>query len=89
MPQSHYWRDVLIIVPIVGTTIATIFFIIRLSCRYFVAHKLRVEDLLMGMGLLCTYGVAICVVYCKYSNPLTRRWCINPINSGHTWYRDR
>lgn len=66
LPASHYWRNVLIIVPIVGTAIATIFFILRLCCRYVVARKFRVEDLLMGMGLLCTYGVAICQVYCMY-----------------------
>jgi hypothetical protein len=66
LPAPHYWRNVLIIVPIVGTTLATIVFILRLCCRYVVAHKFRVEDLLMGVGLLCTYGVAICQVYCKY-----------------------
>ncbi|KAJ5604537.1 hypothetical protein N7510_009691, partial [Penicillium lagena] len=66
LPAPDHWRNALIIVPIVGTTVATIFFILRLCCRYVVAHKLRVEDLLMGMGLLCTYGVATCQVYCKY-----------------------
>ncbi|KAJ5198704.1 uncharacterized protein N7498_007821 [Penicillium cinerascens] len=63
LPGPHYWRNVLIIVPIIGTAIATIFFILRLCCRYVVAQKFRVEDLLMGMELLCTYRVAICQVY--------------------------
>lgn len=69
VPPSHYWRNVLIIVPIV----ATIFFILRLYYRNVVAHKLRVDDILMGMGLLCTYGVATCQVYCKYLGILKYR----------------
>ncbi|KAJ5999569.1 hypothetical protein N7451_007379, partial [Penicillium sp. IBT 35674x] len=60
---NHYWRNVLIIVPIVGTAVATVIFCLRLYARYITVHQLRVEDILMGMGVLCTYGVAICTIY--------------------------
>ncbi|KAJ5152570.1 uncharacterized protein N7482_009048 [Penicillium canariense] len=63
-PPADHWRDVLIILPIVATTVATGIFVLRLYARYLVVHGLRIEDLLMGMGLLCTYGYATYVVYC-------------------------
>ncbi|KAJ5087142.1 hypothetical protein N7456_010758, partial [Penicillium angulare] len=63
---EHHWRKILIIIPIVGTAVATIVFVLRLYARHIAVHTLRVEDLLMGMGLLCTYGVAICTVYSAF-----------------------
>lgn len=58
-----HWRIVLIVVPIVGTAIATIVYILRLYARHIVTQKLRIEDFFMGMGLFFTWGVAICIVY--------------------------
>lgn len=60
-----YWKHVLIIVPIVGTAFATLCFTLRIYSRLKVLRGLRVEDILMGVGLICTYGVAACTVYCK------------------------
>ncbi|KAJ5931146.1 hypothetical protein N7466_006639 [Penicillium verhagenii] len=60
---DHHWRDILIIVPVVGTAVATVVFFLRLYARYITVRRLRVEDILMGMGLLCTYGVAVCTIY--------------------------
>jgi hypothetical protein len=66
MPQDpDYWRNVLIVVPIVCTAFAAAVFALRIYSRLRVIHGLRIEDVLMGAGLLCTCGVAACIVYCK------------------------
>lgn len=56
MLQPYYWRNVLIITPIIGTTVATICFVLRLLCRYTVKHKLRVEDLVSDTDVPGTWG---------------------------------
>lgn len=58
-----HWRRVLIIVPIVGTGVATVIYGLRLYARHMVTQKLRIEDLIMGLGVICTWGVAACIVY--------------------------
>ena len=62
-----YWKHVLIIVPIVATAFATLCFTLRIYSRLKVLRGLRVEDILMGVGLICTYGVAACIVYCEFA----------------------
>jgi hypothetical protein len=52
-----------ITVPIVGTATATVFYLLRVYSRQLVVHGIGIEDALMGLGLLFTYGVAICIVY--------------------------
>ncbi len=64
-PAGTHWRKVLIVVPIVGTAVATIIYALRLYARHMVTQKLRVEDVLMGIGLIFTWGVAVCTVYGK------------------------
>ncbi|KAJ5306934.1 hypothetical protein N7508_005949, partial [Penicillium antarcticum] len=61
--QPDHWKAVLIIVPIVCTGLAMACFLLRLYSNFLAHHKLRIEDALMGAGLLCTWGVAICIVY--------------------------
>ncbi|KAJ5110413.1 hypothetical protein N7532_000948 [Penicillium argentinense] len=63
MAPSQHWREVLIIVPLVGTAVATIVYVLRVYARHIVTQKLRIEDLLMGIGLFFTWGVAGCIVY--------------------------
>lgn len=59
------WKRVLIVVPIVGTAVATIIYALRLYARHMVTQKLRIEDIFMGIGLIFTWGVASCTVYGK------------------------
>lgn len=83
---NHHWRNVLIIVPSVGTAVATVIFCLRLHARHITVHTLRVEDLLIGVAVLCTYGVAICTIYCVSFPEATG--LINVIQfNGHTWNR--
>ncbi|CAG8060300.1 unnamed protein product [Penicillium salamii] len=64
MPHGpDYWKSVLIVVPIVCTAFAALCFALRIYSRLKVLRGLRVEDVLMGVGLLCTCGVAACIVY--------------------------
>ncbi|KAJ6010100.1 hypothetical protein N7522_005116 [Penicillium canescens] len=62
-PRADHWEAVLIIVPTVCTGLATACFLLRLYTRCLATHKLRIEDALMGAGLLCTWGAAISIVY--------------------------
>ncbi|KAJ5980013.1 hypothetical protein N7481_007311 [Penicillium waksmanii] len=76
---AHYWRNVLIILPIISTALATVIFTFRLYARYLVVHGLRVEDYLMGMGLLCkTYGFSTCVPGNLLPNTGSRIWDLSP-----------
>lgn len=63
--EPDYWKNVLIIVPIVCTAFATLCFMLRIYSRLKVLRGLRVEDVLMGVGLILTSGVAACIVYCE------------------------
>lgn len=66
MPHGpDYWQNVLIIVPIICTALAAVCFALRIYSRLRVLHGLQSEDVLMGAGLVCTCGVATCIVYCK------------------------
>lgn len=72
MPHGpDYWKSVLIVVPIVCTAFAALCFALRIYSRLKVLRGLRVEDLLMGFGLLCTCGVAACIVYCESATSRT------------------
>ncbi|KAJ5766089.1 uncharacterized protein N7511_003705 [Penicillium nucicola] len=61
--KPEHWEAVLINVPIVCTGVATACYALRLFSRYLLDHKLRIEDGMMGAGVICTWGVAICIVY--------------------------
>lgn len=46
-----------------GKAIATVFYLLRVYSRQLIVHGIGIEDALMDLGLLFTYGVAICIVY--------------------------
>jgi hypothetical protein len=64
--RPDHWKIVLIVVPIVATSTATAFYLLRIYSRIRALHGLLAEDILMGLGVICTYGVATCIVYCEY-----------------------
>ena len=65
MADADYWRVVLLVVPIVGAAVATIFFILRFYSRAFLVKHLDVGDFLMALGLAFCYGVTICTILGK------------------------
>jgi hypothetical protein len=64
--HNTYWKDVLIIVPIVGASTATIVYLLRLYSRRLAAVGLLLEDLLMGIGLIISYCATAFVVQSEY-----------------------
>lgn len=67
MASLDYWSTVLVVVPIVGILVASLFFILRLISRHLSQQKLDVGDLFMGLGLLSTYAVSLCTIVGVYS----------------------
>lgn len=55
------------IVPIVGASIATIVYLLRLYSRRMTAVGLLLEDILMGIGLIISYCATAFVVQSEYS----------------------
>lgn len=72
--ENRYWKNVLIIVPIVGTALATLSYVLRLYSRRFTTAGLKVEDWLMGAGLLLSYCATAFVVNSESARPLQARW---------------
>lgn len=64
--ENTYWKNVLTVVPIVGAAIATLTYLLRLvSCRISTVG-LRLEDLLMGIGLILSYCATAFVIYSRF-----------------------
>ncbi|OQD84283.1 hypothetical protein PENANT_c013G02428 [Penicillium antarcticum] len=59
---NTYWKNVLIIVPIIGAVVATIIYLLRLYCRRMKALGLLLEDYLMGTGLIISYCATAFVI---------------------------
>lgn len=67
--ENTYWKNVLTIVPIVGSGVATIIYFLRLFARRVGGTtRWQLEDILMGIGVLISYGATAFVVYSQ-SNP--------------------
>lgn len=60
--QNTYWKDVLIIVPIVGASLATVTYLLRLYSRRLTAAGFFLEDILMGIGLIISYCATAFVI---------------------------
>ncbi|GIK04315.1 hypothetical protein Aspvir_008394 [Aspergillus viridinutans] len=60
--QNTYWKDVLTIVPIVGASVATVTYLLRLYSRRLTAAGFYLEDILMGIGLIISYCATAFVV---------------------------
>ncbi|KAK1142938.1 hypothetical protein N8T08_007179 [Aspergillus melleus] len=88
--ENKYWKNVLTVVPIVGAALATISYALRLFSRRFTAAGFKLEDLLMGIGLLISYCATAFVVYseCPIESatlrPVTN---ISALSSGLQWSR--
>lgn len=60
--ENRYWKNVLTIVPIIGAALATVSYVLRLYSRRFTTAGLKVEDWLMGVGLILSYCATAFVV---------------------------
>ncbi|RAQ67259.1 integral membrane protein [Aspergillus flavus] len=76
--ENTYWKNVLTVVPIVGAAIATLTYLLRLvSCRISTAG-LRLEDLLMGIGLILSYCATAFVIYTAFNGVGVRTTLLPP-----------
>jgi hypothetical protein len=60
--EPNHWSRTLIAIAIMTMTLATISFVLRLYSRQKTNWKLAIEDMFMGLGLLCSYGLNVCVI---------------------------
>ncbi len=67
MAGLDHWNTVLVVVPIVGIVVATLFYLLRLISRRLAQQRLDVGDLFMGLGLLFCYAVSLCTIIGGYS----------------------
>ncbi|KAJ5979565.1 hypothetical protein N7481_006863 [Penicillium waksmanii] len=74
MADDNYWQTVLITVPIIGATIATLFFLLRLYSRLLIGKKLDIGDLLMFFGLFFSYGATISTILAAVREGKTDIW---------------
>lgn len=65
--EDTYWKNVLTIMPIVRSGVATIIYFLRLFARRVGGtSRWQLEDMLMGIGMLISYGATIFVVYSQF-----------------------
>ncbi|KAB8077317.1 integral membrane protein [Aspergillus leporis] len=76
--ENTYWKNVLTVVPIVGAAVATLSYILRLvSCRISTIG-LRLEDFLMGIGLILSYCATAFVIYTAFNGVGVRTSLLPP-----------
>lgn len=78
MAEDPYWKNVLTIVPIVASGVATIIYGLRLFARRAgTSSGWQLEDLLMGIGVLVSYGAMIFVVYSPFTSfSILSKWIL-------------
>ncbi|THC94980.1 hypothetical protein EYZ11_005533 [Aspergillus tanneri] len=65
--RNEYWGNVVTIVPAIGAGIATIVYILRLVACRTATVGWRLEELLMGIGLVLSYGATTFVIYTAFN----------------------
>ncbi|KAE8146053.1 hypothetical protein BDV25DRAFT_133255 [Aspergillus avenaceus] len=65
--ENTYWKNVLIVVPIVGAAVATLTYVLRLASSRIATTGFKVEDLLMGIGLIVSYCATAFVIYTAFN----------------------
>ncbi|GLA52311.1 hypothetical protein AnigIFM63604_009160 [Aspergillus niger] len=82
MTPLNHWGFTLVVVPIVACVVATLFFILRLYSRRIVRQKLDLGDMLMGMGLLFSYGLTLCTVISAFNGVGHGFWSLSRPTRG-------
>ncbi|OGM48027.1 hypothetical protein ABOM_002679 [Aspergillus bombycis] len=59
---EEYWSRLLIVLSIVGAVVATLFYLLRLYSHCLGTGKLDAGDVLLGLGLVLSYGITITTV---------------------------
>ncbi|KAF9888621.1 hypothetical protein FE257_008553 [Aspergillus nanangensis] len=67
MAEPDQWKRTLIAVPIVGATLATVSFLLRLWSVHRIGRRWDIGDLFLGLGLLFSYGLTICAIIVAFN----------------------
>ncbi|KAI9924930.1 hypothetical protein MW887_006336 [Aspergillus wentii] len=76
MTSPEAWRNVLIVVPLLGAALATVFFFLRVYSRRVSGVGLKTEDFLAGIGLVASYGVTVCVIVAAFQGVGKSIWSL-------------
>ncbi|RFU31621.1 hypothetical protein B7463_g4708, partial [Scytalidium lignicola] len=60
---DEYWKTVSVVVVVVFAGLATLAYALRMCAAKISSGKFKVEDYLMGMGLLLSYGATVATVF--------------------------
>ena len=63
--DARYQKNITIAVPLVFAILSTLVYVVRLYARRTSAARIGVDDLLMGIGLLLSFGATAGVVWSK------------------------
>ncbi|KAL2788197.1 hypothetical protein BJX66DRAFT_340471 [Aspergillus keveii] len=74
--ESTSWSQILITIAFVGVILATVFFLLRLYCRRKTNWKLAIEDLVLGFGLVFSYGLSTCIIIAAYNGVGHQMWAL-------------
>ncbi|KAL5356141.1 hypothetical protein BJX96DRAFT_142368 [Aspergillus floccosus] len=87
--ESNHWSRTLIAIAIMTIVLATIAFVFRLYSRQKTNWKLAIEDIFMGLGLLFSYGLNVCVIIAAFNGVGHNVWALPQQTSGraafHFW----
>ncbi|BCS26978.1 uncharacterized protein APUU_60026A [Aspergillus puulaauensis] len=81
MANLDHWSTVLVVVPIVGISVATLFFFLRLVSRRLSQQRLDIGDLFMGLGLLFCYAVSLSTIIAAFSGKGQDVWSLDERSS--------
>ena len=79
--DATYQKNITIAVPLVFAILSTLVYGVRLYARRTSAARIGVDDLLMGIGLLLSFGATAGVVSSKPHRVMTRRCLCNCLYS--------
>lgn len=81
MANLDHWSTVLVVVPIVGISVASLFFFLRLVSRRLSQQRSDIGDLFMGLGLLFCYAVSLSTIIAAFSGKGQDVWSLDERSS--------
>lgn len=73
---DEYWKTVSTVVVLVFAGLATLAYALRMYAVRISSGKFKIEDYLMGIGLLLSYGATVATVVSTFGMPSSKPWRI-------------
>ena len=71
---NEYWKTVSVVVVLVFAGLATIAYALRMYAARISSGRFKVEDYLMGIGLLLSYGATVATILSTLKCYRRRHW---------------